>query len=85
MNDLGLVMLGDGEMNDLRKRIIEHDGDIDKAGISLDTMCNAIYTRRMKANTMQDTPTAEKAPRAKAEKTPARVVATGIDIDAFLK
>lgn len=76
------------EIQVARRAIIEADGDMEKAGITLETMANIIYTCRLRAN-----PMAEAEAIAKAAKTPKapkeakvgdRVKLSGDDVDSFL-
>lgn len=73
------------ELQAYRKRLIESNGDIEKAGISLEEMRNVIYTCRMKANPMQDNPS-EKEKKPKKEKTEStnKVKLSGDSVNDFL-
>ena len=55
------------ELDAIRRRLIDANGNLDAAGISLAEMRDVIYTCRMKANPMQEAaevPKQPKAPRA---------------------
>lgn len=79
------TLLTELEISGIRKQIIEANGSIEDAGISLETMRNVIYTCRMKANPIADEEQVSKPkkPKAVAEKTP-NTKLSGDEINSFL-
>jgi hypothetical protein len=77
------------EMQDIRRKLIENNGDLAAAGITLEQMRDVIYTCRMKANPMQEAQETEGAPKParapRAPKTPAvKTKLSGDDVADFL-
>lgn len=79
-------ILSEQEIAAVRKKLIESQGDMEAANIDLATMRNVIYTCRMKANPMQDTPSPKES-KVKKEKTPSinQKVVVGNAVDNFLE
>lgn len=61
------TLLTDLEIQTIRRRIVDANGDLEQAGISLEEMRNVLYTARMKANPLQDNEEPSKPKRAKRE------------------
>lgn len=74
-------LLPDDEIASIRKRIIEASGSLEVAGISLEKMRDVIFTCRMKANPMQDTPSGEPKPKRESVSKP---VLKGDAVDDFM-
>lgn len=74
------------ELQTIRKALIEHNGDIDAAGITLEQMRNVVYTCRLKGNPMAESESLPKAAKPKKEKggSTNRSSVSGIDINNFL-
>lgn len=83
----GRRLLTELELQTYRNKLIESDGDMAKAAISLDEMRDVLYTCRMKANPMMEQEGAEKAAKKKKEpKEPStnKVKLSGDDVNSFL-
>lgn len=81
-----MIILPQSELDEIRRKLIASKGDpLEALGENwLETMTNVIYSCRMKANPMQDTP--EGAAKPKKEKTPSvnKATISGDDINNFL-
>lgn len=86
----GLRVLSESEMQDLRRKLIEADGDDEKAGIDLPTLRNMIFTCRMKANPLQEAQESEGAAKPKrvrassSSRSPTQTKLSGDDALNFL-
>lgn len=83
----GYVMLTELEIQNYRNKLVESEGNMEKAGITLDEMRNVLYTCRMKANPMKEQESAEKPEKkAKTVKEPSinRVKLSGDEVNDFL-
>jgi hypothetical protein len=80
----GFVLLADHELHTFRQRLIEADGDMEKAGISMPEMRNIIYTCRMKANPMQEASEETKAKKTRTTSTNKEKI-SGPDVNNFLE
>lgn len=79
------TIISDSEIQAARRKLIESNGDLEKAGISLEFMADVLYTCRMKANPMQDTPNDKLPKAAKAKATSATTAKlSGDDVNNFL-
>jgi hypothetical protein len=81
-------IIADNEIQAIRRKLIESNGDLDKASVSLELMGDIIYTLRMKANPMQDTPNDKLPKAAKAKRsegaTSQSTKLSGEDVNSFL-
>lgn len=83
--ETALVLLTDNEIASIRAKLIESQGDIVKADVSMEQMRNVIYTCRMKANPMQDNgESAPKAKKPKGEPSIMKPILSGDNVNDFL-
>lgn len=81
-----LTQLTELELANYRSRIIEANGDIEVAGITLDEMRNIIYTCRRKANPMAEAEGLPASAKKSTKKAPSTNVGkiSGDDVNNFL-
>lgn len=80
-------LLTELELQDIRKKIIESNGDITILGDNaIEIMRDVLYTCRMKADPLQDDPNASKGRRKKSEggESTNRQSLKGIDVNNLL-
>lgn len=83
---MDFTIIPDNELADIRQKLIASNGDPSCLGENYMTiMRNVIYTCRMKANSMQDTPSIAKPAKEKRETTSVKKeILKGTAIDDFL-
>lgn len=79
-------LLTELEVQTYRKQLIDSEGDMEKAAISLEVMRDIIFTCRRKANPMAEAEEAPKIPKAKKVKGASSVTGklSGIDINNLM-
>ena len=79
------TIIPEGELADIRKKLIESSGDPSVLGENFkQIMRNVIYTCRMKANPMQDTPDSPAKPKKEKAESIKKELLKGDSVNDFL-